>query len=138
MIGSGFLSLTTQIRLERLLIPVYLGRLLCLLIVAWFLAPVAVHLSKNPANCMPKNESKMARKFAVLATIAIIALEITIPSLENSFFDQHLPLVPGVAIVVAMIASVVTAFPYSPLFVALSLIAGNTQSTRRESQTVAS
>jgi len=121
-----FLSLKSQMALGRS--PLFINFLYHLwilpitLCVVYVIAPIELHLLQPPDLPPTPNQRKQARLAEIAAAIAISALGIAASAAERNLF-QLIVRTDLATYLTSLIASLVRAIPYIPLYIAFYLIA---------------
>jgi hypothetical protein len=111
-----------QIAIEKSNLPVLLPALLLAAAIATIMAPIAVRLLQPPPVPLSPQQAKSARHASLIVVAVAAVLQVLIQQVEPSLF-QHLGTATATLLTVGFAVSLITAIPFVPLYVALSLIA---------------
>jgi hypothetical protein len=120
--------LKSQLALEKLDLPNLLCTALVALLAAWIMAPITLKLLQPPDSTPNACQKLRARISALIAVAAWFALDRIVSGLEMQLFQQPHPLSHPVILAIRAIASLITALPAIPFYIALYLIAGESPS----------
>jgi hypothetical protein len=116
------MSLKSELALEKLDLPTLLCTALIAIIAAWIMAPITLKLLQPPDSIPTAQQKLRARISALIAVTAWFALDRIVSGLAAPFFQQPHTL-SSLILAIRGIASLITALPTIPLYIALNLIA---------------
>jgi hypothetical protein len=108
---------------QQLNLPAVLSTLLLAIGVAVIITPIAVRLIQPPDTVPAPNQANRARVAGIFAAVAISILSFLVSTLETPLFQQQHPTSSLFIYAIGMAATLITAIPNIPLYIALYLIA---------------
>jgi len=139
---SPYLSLRSQLDMEKANLSGYVYVLPLMLAIAYIIAPVALQLLRPPNSIPTPQERRRARIAALIVTATVTILGFVVPRIEILFLQQLSSPSSSVIRLTNTIVSVITALPYVLLYIIFYLIAnpgipllavpGNPQSEARD------